>query len=68
MAKQQYVVMKHVMAESAMEAVKKSLRLPVHEVYINNSWFEKVANYEFNRTSSSSVTGFRQKKVIPITP
>ena len=38
------------MADSAKEALEKSKRIPIHEVYIHNAWFEKVAGYEFQLT------------------
>lgn len=38
----QYIIQKYVLANSVIEAVKKSKRMPIHEVYVHNAWFEKV--------------------------
>lgn len=58
---QQYVVQKYVNAESVAEAILKSKRLPIHEVYIHGGWFEKVGNHEFNRTPVVPVQGFKKR-------
>lgn len=58
--KQQYIVQKYVVAESVAEAIEKSKKLPIHEVYISGSWFEKM-NSEFNRqVSSDEKIGFKK--------
>ena len=56
--RQQYIVQKYVVAESVDEAIKKSKKLPIHEVFISSGWFEKVANNEFNRSESKPMKGF----------
>lgn len=58
--KKQYIVQKYVMAESVAEAIKKSKKLPIHEVYIHNSWFEKNPNYNFFEIPTEK-TGFAKK-------
>lgn len=45
--KKQFIVQKYVMAESVSEALKKAKKLPVHEVFVHNSWFEKSVAFEF---------------------
>lgn len=57
MAKQQYIIQKYVLAESLAEAVRKSRKIPIHEVFISNAWFEK-QNSEFYRSDKKSCTGF----------
>ena len=47
MSTKQYVVSKYVMATSAQDAVNKSRRMPIHEVYVSSGWFEKAANNTF---------------------
>lgn len=56
--RQQYIVQKYVMAESVEEAIQKAKKLPVHECYISNAWFEKVAGCEFYRVEVGSNPGF----------
>ncbi len=59
MANQQlYLVQKYVMAVSAIEALSKSKRVPIHEVYISSMWQEKVAGGEFYREESKNKLGF----------
>lgn len=58
---QQYVVQKYVLASSIEEAVRKSKKLPIHEVYIHGGWFEKMNN-EFYRTDTPPAIGFEKKK------
>ena len=59
--KKQFIVQKYVMAESVVEALKKAKKLPVHEVFIHNNWFEKNANYEWNKAPEPKPTGFKPK-------
>lgn len=54
----QYIIRKYVMAASAAEAVEKSRKVPIHEVYVDNSWLEKVRNNDFFSTEKSSIPGF----------
>lgn len=54
---QQYVVQKYVMAESVEQAVRKSKKVPIHEVFISSAWFEKM-NSEFFRQEVGRVPGF----------
>lgn len=61
--KKQYIVQKYVMADSAEDAVKKSKSLPIHEVYVHSSWFEK-QNAEFFAVAGSSPLGFKEKDKI----
>jgi len=56
----QYIVQKYVMANSVKEALKKSVRLPVHEIFLHGSWFEKSANYEFFPEKPNKI-GLRDK-------
>lgn len=42
--KKQYVIQKYVMANSVEEAVKKSRKIPIHEVFIHSQWFDKVGS------------------------
>lgn len=60
--KKQYIVQKYVMADSVAEAAKKSKRIPVHEIYLHNAWFEKVAGYEFSE-SKKALIGFETKQI-----
>lgn len=62
MAKQQYLVQKYVMAESAADAISRSRKLPIHEVFVSSAWLEKVANNEFFRKEQSSIGGFSEKR------
>lgn len=55
----QYIVQKYVMANSAKEAEKKSKRIPIHEVFVHNPWFEKVAGFEWTETKNSKI-GFKK--------
>lgn len=48
------------MADSAKEAVEKSKRLPIHEVYVHNQWFERAVGYEFIAPQKSQ-TGYKKK-------
>lgn len=64
--RQQYIVSKYVVAESAEEAMKKSKKLPIHECYISSSWFEKVANNEFNRQDGGRQPGFGELSTTPL--
>ena len=57
MSKQQYLVQKYVMASSVEEAVRKSKKLPIHEVYISGQWFEKQGS-EFYRDGERRDLGF----------
>lgn len=57
--KKQYIVQKYVMAESTQEAIKKSKFLPIHEVFVHNSWFEKQANFEWTKTVTPNA-GFKK--------
>lgn len=59
--KKQYIVSKYVIADSVKEAVQKSKKIPIHEVYVHNSWFEK-QNYEWNAPQKSSVGFYGKKK------
>ena len=61
--KQQYIIRKYVMAESATEALRKAKKMPVHEVYVDNTWLEKSMNNEFFRKEKTSVTGFGKNKL-----
>lgn len=45
--KKQYIIQKYVMAESVKEALEKARRMPVHEVYVHNVWFDKNADNQF---------------------
>lgn len=45
--KKQYVIQKYVMADSVAEALKKSPKTPIHEVYVHSNWFEKNLNNDF---------------------
>lgn len=58
--KKQYIVSKYVMADSIAEALRKSKKIPIHEVYVHNSWFEK-QNFEWNVPQSTKL-GFNKKK------
>lgn len=60
--KKQYLVQKYVMANSVAEAIKKSKNLPIHEVYVHGSWFEKVANYEWSPAPASETSGFKKEQ------
>lgn len=60
--KKQYLIQKYVLANSVTEAIDKSKNLPIHEVYVHGSWFEKVANYEWNKVDNSNTSGFKAKK------
>lgn len=55
--KKQYIVSKYVMADSMEEAKKKSKKMPVHEIYVHNSWFEK-QNFEWEQNKTNNRTGF----------
>lgn len=44
---QQYIVVKYVMAKSAQEAVNKSRKFPIHEVYVHSNWAEKNTGHNF---------------------
>lgn len=57
----QYVIQKYVLAKSVEEAMKKSKKSPIHEVYVHNSWFEK-QNYEFFNKTDAAKVGFRAKQ------
>jgi len=59
--KKQYIVTKHIMAESAEEALRKSKKRPVDEVYVNNSWLEKNTDYNMFDIKNPTV-GFHEKK------
>jgi hypothetical protein len=59
--KKQFIVQKYVMAESVEEAIKKAKNLPVHEVFLHNSWFEKEKNFVFFDQSQDKI-GFEKKK------
>lgn len=59
--KKQYIVQKYVMADSVKQALEKSKKLPVHEVFIHNSWFEKVAGFEWTSPVLQKGPGFKQK-------
>ncbi len=56
--KKQYLIQKFVMAESVDDAIKRSKKLPIHEVYVHNAWFEKQANYDFFSNAAGSA-GFK---------
>ena len=58
--KKQYVIQKYVMADSVKQAVEKSKKLPIHEVFIHNPWFEKVAGFEWTQESKKT-PGFKNK-------
>lgn len=45
--KKQYIIQKYVMADSVAEALKKSPKTPIHEVYLHSGWFEKNLNQDF---------------------
>lgn len=60
----QDIVSKYVMANSVTEAVNKSKRMPVHEVYVHNAWFDKAANYAFN-FEPQPPSGFKEEKPKP---
>lgn len=57
--KKQYIVQKYVMAESTQEAIKKSKKSPIHEVFVHNAWLEKQSNYAFF-PSKTNKTGFEK--------
>lgn len=57
--KKQYVVSKFVMANSVKEALEKSKKIPVSEIYVHNSWFERVAGFEFTSPSPGQM-GFKK--------
>lgn len=57
--KKQYIVQKYVMADSVQEALKKQSRIPVHEIYIHNQWFEK-QGFEWVAKGVQNV-GFKRK-------
>lgn len=58
----QYIVQKYVMANGVSEAMRKSKRMPIHEVYVSAGWLEKVANMQFNNVPTPVKTGFRGKE------
>jgi|WetSurMetagenome_2_1015567.scaffolds.fasta_scaffold16395_5 hypothetical protein len=39
--KKQYCIVKYVMAENANQALNKSKKVPISEIYIHNAWLEK---------------------------
>lgn len=45
------------MADSVKEAISKSRKIPIHEVYVHNAWFEK-QNFEWSETKKNK-TGFK---------
>lgn len=59
--KKQFIVQKYVMADSVKEAIEKSRHIPIHEVYIHNQWFDKIANFEFSPAIISPQVGFNKK-------
>lgn len=59
--KRQYIIRKYVMAESAQEAVEKSKRVPIDEVYIDNSWLERNTDNNLFLNDKSNI-GFNAKK------
>lgn len=54
------MVQKYVMADSVKEAVEKSKKIPIHEVYVHNQWFERAVGFEFTAPQKST-TGFTKK-------
>lgn len=58
--KKQYIVQKYVMADSVKQAIDKSKNLPIHEVFVHNSWFEKVGNYEWTQPERK-LAGYKKK-------
>lgn len=57
--KKQYIIQKYVMAESVSEAISKSKKLPIHEVFLHNDWFQKVAGSEFSSKQPIKGPGFK---------
>lgn len=59
--KKQYVVRKYVMANSVADAIRISHKTPIHEVHIDNAWWEKSVAYNFY-PSEVVKSGFNEKK------
>lgn len=59
--KKQYIVSKYVMADSVAEALKKSKRQPVDEVYVHNAWLEKNVDHNMFDVKNTNI-GFNEKK------
>lgn len=59
--KKQFIVQKYVMADSVKEAIEKSRHIPIHEVFIHNQWFDKIANFEYNPAKIAPQVGFTKK-------
>lgn len=59
--KKQYIVQKYVMADSAVEALKKAKYMPVHEIYVHNAWFEKNGDNNFFFKEPPTI-GLKKKK------
>lgn len=43
-----YVVRKYVMAESAEQAIKKEVKHPVHDVWLDDDWFKELKSQPDN--------------------
>ena len=58
--KKQYIVQKFVMADNADEAIAKSKKTPIHEVFLHNNWLAKERNFNFFDPPTPA-TGFKNK-------
>ncbi len=59
--KKQYFVLKVVMAENVIEALNKSRKLSVTEVYIHSGWLEKEKNNNYFEIGRGKI-GFIDRK------
>lgn len=59
--KKQYFVVKYVMAENTEEAIRKSKKTPIHEVYVHNAWMEKNTENNFFEATKNTI-GFKKIK------
>lgn len=59
MKKKQYIVRKYVMATSAKDAIERSKRAPVDDVWIDDNW---VKNQQLERTAAMGFIHEKQEE------
>ena len=59
--KKQYIIRKYVMASNVKEAIRLDKISPIHEVYVDSVWLEKVSGNEFYPKQEKKL-GFKDKQ------